>query len=142
MTDELRIHWAGGTSIHEPGSVVLVGRNPECEIAPDNPNVSRRHAEIRHDGDRWIVRDLGSSQGTWHDQDRVEELELTGTTVVTFGRRSAGETVELTVEAPEPVEPTGASTCRRRRPMPCPRPRRSCAGRDVARITRLRAAGR
>ena len=45
--------------------------------------VSRRHAELRlHDG-RWMLRDLGSSNGTWVNGRRVMEAE------VAPGRRAA-----------------------------------------------------
>ncbi len=44
---------------------VTLGRLPECEVVITDPNVSRRHAEIRalEDGG-YAVRDLGSTNGT------------------------------------------------------------------------------
>jgi pSer/pThr/pTyr-binding forkhead associated (FHA) protein len=38
--------------------------------------VSRRHAELRAEDGRWIVRDLGSSNGTWVNGRRVMEAEV------------------------------------------------------------------
>lgn len=48
---------------HKP---VTMGRLPECEVVVGDPNVSRRHAEIRpSDRDSgWEVVDLGSTNGT------------------------------------------------------------------------------
>jgi hypothetical protein len=43
---------------------VIIGRMPGCEIVLADPNVSRRHAEVRDEGGRWMVRDLGSTNGT------------------------------------------------------------------------------
>jgi pSer/pThr/pTyr-binding forkhead associated (FHA) protein len=50
---------------------VLVGRvsnsrniHPEVDLSSD-PGVSRRHAQLTTDGDRWFVEDLGSSNGTF-----------------------------------------------------------------------------
>jgi len=44
---------------------VTLGRLPECELAVADPNVSRRHAEVRRDGaSAWQVADLGSTNGT------------------------------------------------------------------------------
>ena len=40
-----------------------IGRSRECDIVLDDPNVSRRHAEVRPPGDGWIVTDLGSTNG-------------------------------------------------------------------------------
>jgi Protein of unknown function (DUF3662)/FHA domain len=44
---------------------VTLGRLPECELAVADPNVSRRHAEVRRGADNsWQVADLGSTNGT------------------------------------------------------------------------------
>jgi hypothetical protein len=44
---------------------VRIGRLPECELVLADPNVSRRHAEVRPaDGGRFAVSDLGSTNGT------------------------------------------------------------------------------
>jgi pSer/pThr/pTyr-binding forkhead associated (FHA) protein len=59
----------------------------------DDPNVSRRHAEIRHEeGGYWIV-DLGSTNGVTVNGERVERARLQpddeillGTTQVRFER--------------------------------------------------------
>ncbi|MDQ6837852.1 MAG: DUF3662 and FHA domain-containing protein [Actinomycetota bacterium] len=43
---------------------VVMGRMPGCEIFLADPNVSRRHAEVRPAGGGWAVADLGSTNGT------------------------------------------------------------------------------
>lgn len=43
---------------------VAVGRVPGCEVVLADPNVSRRHAEIKAAADGWVVTDLGSTNGT------------------------------------------------------------------------------
>lgn len=43
---------------------MTIGRLPECEITLLDPNVSRRHTEIRSAASTFIVRDLGSTNGT------------------------------------------------------------------------------
>jgi hypothetical protein len=43
---------------------VTIGRLPECEIPLSDPNVSRRHAEVRRQDDDIVVVDLGSTNGT------------------------------------------------------------------------------
>jgi pSer/pThr/pTyr-binding forkhead associated (FHA) protein len=44
---------------------LTLGRLPECELAVADPNVSRRHAEVRRGPDStWLVVDLGSTNGT------------------------------------------------------------------------------
>ena len=43
---------------------VTIGRSPESTVKLTDSTVSRRHAEIVRDGDAWVLRDLGSSNGT------------------------------------------------------------------------------
>ena len=45
------------------GDRFVIGRSRECDIVLDDPNVSRRHAELRREDDGWAVRDLGSTNG-------------------------------------------------------------------------------
>lgn len=73
------------------GNVVSVGRVPENSIVIDDPTVSGRHAELRDEGGRWVVRDLGSTNGTYvgyggGDPDRrVETNALADGSTVRFG---------------------------------------------------------
>lgn len=43
---------------------VVIGRLSSSDVVLPDPNVSRRHAELRRDGDRWVLADLGSTNGT------------------------------------------------------------------------------
>jgi FhaA, N-terminal domain/FHA domain len=45
------------------GLRVVLGRSRECDITVNDPNVSRRHAELRREDGGWAVRDLGSTNG-------------------------------------------------------------------------------
>jgi FHA domain-containing protein len=54
----------------------LIGRSPECDIFLDDVTVSRRHAELLHDGEHYTIRDLGSLNGTFVNRQRVESAEL------------------------------------------------------------------
>ncbi len=42
-----------------------VGRQQECDIILDDPFVSAEHAEVTYERNRWWVRDLGSTNGTF-----------------------------------------------------------------------------
>ena len=52
------------------------GRHPESDIFLDDVTVSRRHAEFRRDGSRFVVHDVGSLNGTYVNRQRVEDTEL------------------------------------------------------------------
>jgi Protein of unknown function (DUF3662)/Inner membrane component of T3SS, cytoplasmic domain len=45
-----------------PGGSV-VGRSRDCDIVLEDSGISRRHAEVRPDGDGWAVADLNSTNG-------------------------------------------------------------------------------
>jgi Protein of unknown function (DUF3662)/FHA domain len=70
----------------------VIGRSRDADVVVDDPNVSRRHAEVRPSGGSWIVRDLGSTNGVKVNGRRIQgpqslkpgdEIEL-GTSRVTF----------------------------------------------------------
>ena len=45
------------------GDPFVIGRSRECDLVLDDPNVSRRHAELRYEDGGWAVHDLGSTNG-------------------------------------------------------------------------------
>lgn len=65
--------------------VVTIGRSPDATIVLGDPNVSRRHAEIRPAGDGFAVVDLGSTNGTRVNGERIVERSLRDRDEVVFG---------------------------------------------------------
>jgi hypothetical protein len=55
------------------GDVVQAGRHPESDIFLDDVTVSRRHAELVRSGPGWIVKDVGSLNGTYVTRQRIED---------------------------------------------------------------------
>jgi len=49
----------------------VLGRAPDADVRLDDPSVSRRHARLRLAGDRLLVEDLGSRNGSWRGRRRV-----------------------------------------------------------------------
>ncbi|MEM7336827.1 MAG: FHA domain-containing protein [Chloroflexota bacterium] len=59
--------------IHElKETAVLLGRAVENEIVITSKRVSREHAQIRRDGWRIILEDLGSTNGTFFNGERLQ----------------------------------------------------------------------
>jgi hypothetical protein len=67
------------------GSHVVVGRSREADIVLADPNVSRRHAELRRDESGWHVMDLGSTNGIKVNGQRVNQAELSPGDRITIG---------------------------------------------------------
>jgi len=71
-------------------AINVIGRDDSGDIIFDDPGVSRRHAEVRitTDGPHLVatVRDLGSTNGTFVNGERVSSQRLEDGDRVTFGR--------------------------------------------------------
>jgi hypothetical protein len=76
----------------DPEREVVIGRSRSCELTLQADQASRRHAAVRFDDDQFLVRDLGSTNGTFVNgeplsAERVlqagDRIEIGGT-LVTF----------------------------------------------------------
>ena len=56
--------------------VTTLGRHPESDIVLDDITVSRRHSEVRLVDGRYVVSDVGSLNGTYVNQQRVDSAVL------------------------------------------------------------------
>ena len=75
-----------GERIPLTGQTVVIGRMPGCDVVLADANVSRRHAEIAPAGGGFVVRDLGSTNGTKVNALRIEtERNLNGGDIVSVG---------------------------------------------------------
>ena len=54
------------------GSPVSIGRASDCSIPIKDRYLSRRHAEIHANDGHWVLKDLGSANGTYLNGSRVE----------------------------------------------------------------------
>jgi FHA domain/Domain of unknown function (DUF1707) len=65
---------------------VVLGRSRDCDCVLAEASVSRRHAELRRHGKRWLLRDLGSRNGTRVNGARLlDEAEVGPGDRVSFG---------------------------------------------------------
>lgn len=65
---------------------VVIGRLSTNDVVLSDPNVSRRHAEIRRDAGRWVLVDLGSTNGTMVNGKLSREHPLKDGDKLTFGK--------------------------------------------------------
>lgn len=58
------------------GGRLRIGRAADCDLVLEHPSVSRVHAELSHDGQRWQLRDLGSKNGSHIDGIAIDDAAL------------------------------------------------------------------
>ncbi|MFW5751326.1 MAG: FHA domain-containing protein, partial [Planctomycetota bacterium] len=114
----LHLHGSGGEWRLQPGANIL-GRSRDCALHFDDPRLSRQHARFTLDGERLSVEDLGSSNGTLVNGDRVA-----GPTVLEPGDMlvigplvfhvTAGDAPSAALDRREPTGPATPP------PTPCP----------------------
>jgi hypothetical protein len=56
--------------------VTTAGRHPDSDIFLDDITVSRRHAEVARTAAGYVLRDVGSLNGTYLNRERIEESTL------------------------------------------------------------------
>jgi adenylate cyclase len=68
------------------GAPQIVGRAPTNDVPVFDPTISRRHAELVTSEAGVSVKDLGSSNGTFHNGSRVESCVVKPGDTITFGK--------------------------------------------------------
>jgi len=54
----------------------VIGRSRQCDIVIGDPNVSRRHCEVRREGDEHVIIDLGSTNGVLINGRQIQRAAL------------------------------------------------------------------
>jgi len=67
-------------------SRTIVGRGSDADITVDDTGISRKHVEILWDGKRGQVNDLGSTNGSKLNGEKVEKAPLEPDSVIEIGR--------------------------------------------------------
>lgn len=84
---------SNGTEPHEEGTALhlmmdggemrevtrerfIIGRGKHCDFVIDSGKVSREHAAIVRQGTEYFIEDLGSSNGTWFNKQRINRRKV------------------------------------------------------------------
>jgi pSer/pThr/pTyr-binding forkhead associated (FHA) protein len=88
---------------------VVIGRGHDCAVHTDDPLVSRRNTKVGFNGGRWFVEDLGSSNGTFVNGERVQSRPLAPDDLIRCGSLQV-RFVEAAAEAEVIERPVPAMT--------------------------------
>ena len=76
---------ANGKQHKVEGPSVVIGRSKDADIRLSDPNVSRRHAELRQEGSAYWILDLGSTNGLTVNGRRQQRAKLQDEDRITIG---------------------------------------------------------
>src|ERR1044071_7538870 len=92
---------------------ITIGRSARNDVCVPDPFASRVHAEVRREGDNYVLQDLGSANGTYYNGSRLEQpVALTH-----GGRIQIGET-EIVFKDQTTAQHIPATTIEEAAPLP------------------------
>lgn len=109
-TAEGRVAWRGVVDVEGKRhplvrSRTVIGRGSDADITISDAGTSRKHVEILWDGERAMVRDMQSTNGTLLNGRRVTEAALAPDSTVTIGRTDIVFRVVPQAAPPKPPMP-------------------------------------
>ncbi len=124
----------------KPGTKMIIGRQPDADIRIPLNEISRHHCELNLNGSKATIKDLGSSNGTYVNEKRIEgETALKAGDRITVGPvlfvvQIDGVPANIVDPADEPVKqpapkpaPPAAKPVAAAAPKPAPAPAKPAA---------------
>jgi hypothetical protein len=116
-TEEGRVSWRAVVDIdgkRHPltSSRTVIGRGSDADITIPDAGTSRKHVEILWDGERAMVRDLGSTNGSTLNGQRVTQAALEPDSTIRIGRTDIVFRVVAQARPPKPPPPPPADVTR------------------------------
>ncbi|MEU6925813.1 MULTISPECIES: FHA domain-containing protein [unclassified Streptomyces] len=96
---ELVLELNGRTWTLDPSRPYTLGRDPQGDLTIDDARVSWRHATISWGGRSWFIADHGSTNGTYVQGSRIQQLEIGPGTVVHLGNATDGPRLSIAAAA-------------------------------------------
>lgn len=84
---------------------LTIGRKPDNDLVIDNPAVSGHHARVVHEGEGFFIEDLGSTNGTFLNDAKVEKQKLKNTDCISIGKHTLIFQGEAAPPPPPPPPP-------------------------------------
>ncbi|MFD8871333.1 FHA domain-containing protein [Streptomyces sp. NPDC059590] len=92
---ELVLELNGQTWTLDPSRSYSLGRDPQGDMVLDDARVSWRHATVRWGGRSWVIEDHGSTNGTYVQGQRVQQMEIGAGSAVHLGNATDGPRLTL-----------------------------------------------
>jgi cytochrome P450/NADPH-cytochrome P450 reductase len=85
------------------GPSYRIGRDPESDIVITDARVSWQHAVLMLENGSWVLADMGSTNGTYAGDRRVDRIEISGECLVRLGHPADGPLLSCTISGTGPV---------------------------------------
>jgi hypothetical protein len=110
-----RVAWRGVVDVEGKRHALVkartvIGRGSDADITISDAGTSRKHVEILWDGERAMVRDMNSTNGTTLDGRKIVEAALPPDSTVTIGRTDIVFRVVAQAAPPKPPMPADDAT--------------------------------
>jgi pSer/pThr/pTyr-binding forkhead associated (FHA) protein len=87
---DLRVRTRRSEHTLHSGRTYSIGRDPRSDIVVADPRVSWRHAELRVEGEGWLLQDVGSTNGTFIGLQRIDRVPIAADCIVRLGNPDDG----------------------------------------------------
>jgi ABC-type multidrug transport system ATPase subunit/pSer/pThr/pTyr-binding forkhead associated (FHA) protein len=96
---ELVLESNGRTWTLDPSRPYTLGRDPQGDVVFDDARVSWRHATVSFDGRSWVIEDHGSTNGTFVQGQRIQQVEIGPGSALHLGNATDGPRLTLSATA-------------------------------------------
>ncbi|WP_225828213.1 FHA domain-containing protein [Streptomyces naphthomycinicus] len=96
---ELVLESNGRTWTLDPSRPYTLGRDPQGDIVFDDARVSWRHATVSFNGRSWAIEDHGSTNGTFVQGQRIQQVEIGPGSALHLGNATDGPRLNLSAAA-------------------------------------------
>ncbi|MEU9991749.1 FHA domain-containing protein [Streptomyces sp. NPDC048045] len=102
---ELVLESNGRTWTLDSSRAYTLGRDPQGDVVFDDARVSWRHATVSFNGRSWVIEDHGSTNGTFVQGQRVQQMEIGAGSAVHLGNATDGPRLSLSAAAAAVAQP-------------------------------------
>ncbi len=87
-----------------------IGRDKKCNLCINEPSVFKRHAQIQADNNKFMLKDLGTYEGTYLNGERTVETPLKDGDIIRVGTQKMQFSIDTDSVVPAPRQPTPQET--------------------------------
>jgi|LakMenEpi03Aug12_release.lakeMendotaPanAssembly.Ray.scaffolds.fasta_scaffold66343_2 ABC-type multidrug transport system ATPase subunit/pSer/pThr/pTyr-binding forkhead associated (FHA) protein len=92
----LLIEWSEGSKVLTEDQIWVIGRDSSVDVRIVSNKISRHHLQLMYESNKWVVKDLNSSNGTFKNGKPIQELVVSDQLSLNLGAPE-GQEISLSV---------------------------------------------